>query len=131
PIGIINASVGGTPIEAWTSKEGLKHFPDLLQRVKKNKDTSYINRMRRLKMQSYQWHLTKEDIGLTGTEPWYSLSYNPTGDIWRRIGVPGYWEDQGVRNLNGVVWYRKEIKVPKSMTKQPAKVFLGRIVNAD
>ena len=27
PIGIINSSVGGTPIEAWTSEEGLKEFP--------------------------------------------------------------------------------------------------------
>src|SRR5882762_5053525 len=27
PIGIINASVGGTPIEAWTSEAGLKDFP--------------------------------------------------------------------------------------------------------
>ena len=26
PIGLINASVGGTPIEAWTSEEGLKDF---------------------------------------------------------------------------------------------------------
>jgi sialate O-acetylesterase len=24
PIGLINASVGGTPIEAWTSEQGLK-----------------------------------------------------------------------------------------------------------
>src|SRR6185436_60884 len=29
PIGLINASVGGTPIEAWTSEEGLKEFPTL------------------------------------------------------------------------------------------------------
>ena len=27
PIGIINASVGGTPIEAWISEEGLKELP--------------------------------------------------------------------------------------------------------
>ncbi len=29
PIGIINASVGGTPIESWTSEEGLKDFSTL------------------------------------------------------------------------------------------------------
>ena len=29
PIGLINASVGGTPIEAWTSEEGLKDFSSL------------------------------------------------------------------------------------------------------
>jgi sialate O-acetylesterase len=30
-----------------------------------------------------------------------------------------------------VVWYRKEINIPASMTGKPAKVFLGRIVDAD
>ncbi len=35
------------------------------------------------------------------------------------------------KDLNGVVWYRREIDVPASMTHVPAKVFLGRIVDAD
>ena len=35
PIGLINASVGGTPIEAWTSEEGLKDFPALLNKYSK------------------------------------------------------------------------------------------------
>ncbi|MBA4141080.1 MAG: sialate O-acetylesterase, partial [Segetibacter sp.] len=33
PIGLINASVGGTPIEAWTSEEGLKEFPSIISTV--------------------------------------------------------------------------------------------------
>ena len=37
PIGLINASVGGTPIEAWTSEEGLKEFPNISQLFKKIK----------------------------------------------------------------------------------------------
>ena len=37
PIGLINASVGGTPIEAWTSEEGLKEFPHIKQQFKKIK----------------------------------------------------------------------------------------------
>jgi len=43
PIGLINASVGGTPIEAWTSEEGLKEFPNIYATVQKNKDTTYVN----------------------------------------------------------------------------------------
>ena len=37
PIGLINASVGGTPIEAWTSEEGLKDFPTIAAPFKKIK----------------------------------------------------------------------------------------------
>jgi sialate O-acetylesterase len=35
PIGIINASVGGTPIEAWISEEGLPEIPNMKELVKK------------------------------------------------------------------------------------------------
>ena len=48
PVGIINASVGGTPIEAWTSEEGLKDFSSLTATIEKNKDTAYINSFNRL-----------------------------------------------------------------------------------
>jgi sialate O-acetylesterase len=43
PIGLINASVGGTPIEAWISGEGLKGLPDYYNTVQKLKDTAYVN----------------------------------------------------------------------------------------
>ncbi|HCL05219.1 MAG TPA: sialate O-acetylesterase, partial [Chitinophagaceae bacterium] len=47
PIGIINASVGGTPIEAWTSEEGLQDFSVLAATIQKNKDTAYLNSLNR------------------------------------------------------------------------------------
>ncbi|HVG16587.1 MAG TPA: sialate O-acetylesterase, partial [Chitinophagaceae bacterium] len=40
PIGIINASYGGAPIEAWISEGGFKDFPTMLQTIAKNKDTA-------------------------------------------------------------------------------------------
>jgi len=69
------------------------------------------------------------DRGLTDSTPWYDISYIPKG--WHTINIPGYWEDQGIKDLNGVVWYRKEINVPASMTGVSSRVFLGRIVDAD
>jgi len=60
---------------------------------------------------------------------WYDPSYIPRS--WRTINIPGYWEDQGIKDLNGVVWYRKEIDIPAAMTGKEAKLFLGRIVDAD
>ncbi|MFC3199402.1 sialate O-acetylesterase [Parapedobacter deserti] len=100
PIGIINASVGGTPIEAWTS-EGVV-------------DTGYVNAINR-----------------AAATPDKRASFVPKAGRWRSINIPGYWEDQGVRNLDGVVWYRREVDIPASMAGKPARVFLGRIVDAD
>jgi sialate O-acetylesterase len=131
PIGIINASVGGTPIEAWTSEEGLKSFPAILNTIQKNKDTEYINRLKRKSSGHNINRINQKDKGLTGLKTWFDTAYSPAAGEWRRIGIPGYWEDQGIKDLNGVVWYRRKINVPVSMIDKPAKIFLGRIVNAD
>jgi sialate O-acetylesterase len=131
PIGIINASVGGTPIEAWISDEGLKDFPALNGTVQKNKDTAYINGFTgsASAANANRQPMPPQDKGLTGPKPWYDINYVPKG--WKTIAVPGYWEDQGIKDLNGVVWYRREIDVPAAMVGKPAKIFLGRIVDAD
>jgi len=130
PIGLINASVGGTPIEAWTSEEGLKDFSTIQATILKNKDTAYINGLTRGAFTGNANRPAQpEDKGLTGAKPWYDITYVPKG--WKTIAVPGYWEDQGLKDLNGVVWYRKEIDVPASMIGKSARVFLGRIIDAD
>jgi sialate O-acetylesterase len=127
PIGLINPSVGGTPIEAWISEDGLKTFDDLMQTIQRNKDTT-SNRRRTPPSVSQTFQQPKsEDLGLK--EKWFDPDYTPKG--WRNINIPGYWEDQGIKDFNGVVWYRKEIDVPASMTGVPAKLFMGRIVDAD
>ncbi|MES1217466.1 MAG: sialate O-acetylesterase [Bacteroidota bacterium] len=129
PIGLINASVGGTPIEAWTSEDGLKEFPALQTTIQKNKDTAYLNGLARRAFTGNTNRPVPKDKGLTGPKTWYDVTYVPKE--WKTIAVPGFWEDQGIKDLNGVVWYRKEIDVPASMIGVPARVFLGRIVDAD
>ena len=129
PIGIINASVGGTPIEAWTSEEGLTDFSALKATIEKNKDTTYINSLTHRLSATTNRPAPPVDLGLAGAKKWFEPSYIPKG--WHPINIPGYWEDQGIKDLNGVVWYRKEIDIPASMTGKSAKVFLGRIVDAD
>ena len=128
PIGLINSSVGGTPIEAWIGEEGLTKFPELTATLQKNKDSLYIKSLLK-QMAATNTPRKSRDKGMRETVPWYSADYVPKG--WRRMNVPGYWEDQGIKDLNGVVWYRKEIDVPASMTGISAKLFLGRIVDAD
>lgn len=129
PIGLINASVGGTPIEAWTSEDGLKDFSSLITTIQKNKDTAYINSFSRNAANTNRPQPQITDLGLTGEKKWFDILYQPKG--WKTINIPGYWEDQGVKDLNGVVWFRKEIDIPASMIGKAAKVWLGRVVDAD
>lgn len=128
PIGLVNASWGGVPIEAMMSEDALKEFPNIFTTIQKNKDTGYVNSLSRRSFIAGR-PARQEDKGLTASISWYNPSYVPKG--WRTINIPGYWEDQGIKDLDGTVWYRKEIDVPASMTTIPSKVFLGRIVDAD
>lgn len=127
PIGLINASVGGTPIEAWISEEGFHNFPEILKTIEQNKDSVYLASLNG----STKTFKPKPilDKGTLENPKWFDESYIPKG--WNNINIPGFWEDQGVKDLNGVVWYRKEIDVPEAMTGVPAKLMMGRIVDAD
>ncbi|MCW3091444.1 MAG: hypothetical protein JWP81_2513 [Ferruginibacter sp.] len=129
PVGIINASVGGTPIEAWISEDGLTEFSSLHKTIEKNKDTAYLNSFTRRAPVSSSRQQLPVDAGMAAATKWFEPAYLPKG--WRNINIPGYWEDQGIKDLNGIVWYRREIDIPATMVGKAAKVFLGRIVDAD
>ncbi len=131
PIGLINASVGGTPIEAWISEEGLQPLPGYGQRIQQLKDTGYVNPINRKAdaLAAAAKAATPPDDGLTATVKWFDTAYIPKG--WRPINIPGYWEEQGIKDLRGTIWYRREITVPANMAGMPAKLFMGRIKDAD
>ncbi len=127
PIGIINSSVGGTPIEAWISEEGYRNFGDIQKVISQNKDTSYANAHAFRPPTSKSFKPENKDVGLE--EHWEREDYKPKG--WRNFNIPGYWEDQGLRELDGVVWFRRELEVPAGWDGKPVKLFMGRIVDAD
>ena len=129
PIGLVNASVGGTPIEAWINEAGYEEFPEILKIIEQNKDTAYVNAHTGNRFSGSGGTTEPSDKGLTGPIKWYEVAYQPKN--WRRMNIPGYWEDQGIRDLNGVVWFRKEIHIPASMVGKDARLFMGRIINAD
>ena len=131
PQGIIMSCVGGTRIEAWTSEQGFHSFPDALATIERNKDTAFVEKTNAEAQadRAADGPRPESDQGLLGPLKWFDPAYQPLN--WKRIAIPGYWEDQGVRNLDGVVWYRRAFDIPESMTGIPAQVKLGRIQNAD
>lgn len=127
PIGIINSSVGGTPIEAWISSNGLKDIQSYHNRIAQFSNTAFMDSV--LKKHPEPAEPLDADKGLNEAKPWYDTTYLPHN--WHHFWLPGYWADQGVKGLNGVVWFRKEITLPASVQRKTAKLFLGRIVDAD
>lgn len=133
PIGLINASLGGSPIQSWMSEDTLKAFPEDFATLQKYKDHSYIKRVEdKDKAASDAWYgrINKEDKGLSpGEKPWFDPACDASQ--WQTMNVPGYWADGHLGNVKGVVWFRKDINVPASMAGKPARLWLGRIVDGD
>lgn len=129
PIGLINSALGGSPAESWISEENVKKFPDYYQEYLKYKDGKLeVQIDQNDKKVSNDWYklANNSDLGLKSN--WSNPEFNDTD--WKTMNVPGYWADNQLGNINGVVWFRKEFLLPK-VKENTAKLILGRIVDAD
>ena len=132
PIGLINASVGGTPVEAWLSEDALKPFPSYLDMARICRDSNFVNGIKEEEQRvnnAWYGYIGKHDMGWKSEKPWFDTLYDASS--WSTMHLPGCWEEQGLIDINGVVWFRKELNIPHSMIGKPAKLLLGRIVDWD
>ena len=133
PIGIIRSSLGGSPAEAWISEDALKEFPVYYEEVQRLKDTNLIKKIiddDSQRIGAWYRKLRQNDEGYKNSDqPWYKPGIN-TSD-WLEMEIPGYWADEVLGEVNGVVWYRKNIEIPGPLAGKAAKLNLGRIVDAD
>ncbi len=134
PIGLINSSLGGSPIESWISEDAIKKFPQYYNQAQMLKDSTLIEKIHasdNARINAWYTQLWKVDQGNKDPQHmWYDPELK-TSD-WKTMKVPGYWADEtNLGMLNGVIWFRREIDIPSSLAGKPAKLILGRIVDAD
>jgi sialate O-acetylesterase len=130
PIGIINSALGGSPAQAWISENSLKKFPAYFEESQKFKDDSLIAQIEGdNKSINSAWYteLNKNDEGLK--KGWKAAGYEDSS--WQEMKIPGYWANTAIGSINGSVWFRKTINVPQGIAGKPAKLVLGRIIDAD
>ena len=131
PVGVINASLGGSPAEAWMSEDALKQFPDYYNEAQKFKNSELIKQIETAdKERINKWYndLNNKDEGYWPSNNWKNAS---GASNWKKMEIPGYWSDVYPEIRNGVVWFYKTFHLPSKLAGQPAKLILGRIVDAD
>lgn len=116
PIGLIDASWGGTPAEAWTSYEALRSSPELkpildsyessLNPPPETKDAQARALAQWEKQNLYT------DAGNKGETLGYADPATPA-DGWSQMDLPKQLETAGLL-IDGAVWFRKELKLPES-----------------
>ena len=133
PIGIINAAWGGTPVEAWMSREALAAFPYKIALADKYSDSCLCDSIiadNEKKVHAWHEKLVSGDSGLS--EAWYK----PEASGWdtaRSLFLPGDFSDAGINNFYGVIWFRRDFDIDDNflVSGREIKLWLGTIVDSD
>jgi len=111
PIGIIQSSIGGTPAEAWTSKESLNKLGDFDQP---------ISRLEELQNTSSNWFAKWPFQSVPRRdEEWkdyllsdHSAAASKLDDAdWETMKLPGRFDRLKSGEFDGIIWLRKEFVI--------------------
>ena len=130
PVGLINASLGGSRIESWMSREMLEGYDDFLSLADRYSDDDFIEeRVRINQRQAEEWHGRLESMDLGVKEGWERCGID-TSDF-KEIKIPCFFKDTELKGFIGSVWFRREFTVSGEFAKREAKLWLGTIVDSD
>ncbi len=133
PVGIINSSWGGTPVEAWMSEESLKEFPQYINDKRLYEDDAYCKHIKEVEGESFRrWNaaLYRGDAGLHETTPWYAANYDDSA--WQTVDMfANTWGNNGLNAIGGSHWLRQSVEIPSTWNGKEATLRLGCLVDAD
>jgi sialate O-acetylesterase len=134
PVGIVDATWGGTAIEAWTSLPALAPLlPDLDdQRARLAAELTELPRLTLeygRAVSEWQRRSLPADTGNRGFEQgWAEPGLDDS--TWPTLDLPTFWQSHGMP-FNGVVWFRKAVELPSAWRDQDVCLSLGAIDDFD
>lgn len=134
PVGLIQSAWGGTVVEAWTSSATLKTVPDVAGFIKllatSPLDSIFDEAAFATKMAAWNRQLDEMDLSSNGTVPsWINSNFDDSA--WATMLLPNPWERAGLPSFDGIMKFRKVIRLPESFNKQNLQLNLGPIDDAD
>lgn len=122
PVGIINSSIGGTPVESWISEDVIKQFPEYYNDLQICKNNEYVESIQNLAK------ITREN--------WIQImnraSSSSNSSDWRPVSLfSADWGFDGLRPINGLHLFRKEFNLTAEQAGSEAILRMGCIVDAD
>lgn len=128
PVGVIDATWGGTPAEAWTSAEALQSVPGFEQELADMKSAGFnadaINKV-------YQSRIDDWMASAGANDSSQDQKYLKAEKGWNTINVPGYWEKSELPDMDGIVWLRKNVDIPADWAGKDLTVNFAAIDDED
>jgi sialate O-acetylesterase len=129
PIGLINTSWGGTVAEAWTSAEALKKMTDFADRIEQiEQSQANANALENYRENLARWQKEVESAGAQGARC-FEADFDDSN--WQKMTLPTTWEQAGLANFDGLVWFRKTVEVPSDWAGKDLELNLGPIDDMD
>ncbi len=127
PIGILNASWGGSMIETWISRQGFESSEEFqyLNNSFLNVDFEEIKNQIIIRLEKLQ----NRKITEFKAEEFIQLNYDDS--TLPTLIQPTDWESQSIGNVDGVIWIRKIIEISAEEAQKAAKLSLSRIDDED
>lgn len=133
PIGLINASIGGTPVEAWMSAAALHAWPVQLDSARYYADSLRVRAIQtsdRARSRAWFGTLHARDAGYAAANgAWIRPEFDDSA--WPLLPVPSRWQEQPLGPLTGSVWFRKTVELHAALAGAPGRLLLGTIVDSD
>jgi len=107
PIGIIQSSIGGTPVEAWTSKGYLKKMGDFNRTLEGLNSLDSVTTFWFKRWPTQKIPATDEDwqnIQFSDSE---AAATNFDDKQWKEIKLPGRFDELSSGEFDGAMWFRK------------------------
>lgn len=129
PIGIINASWGGTDIETWISDEAFTALPSNVQKQYNMEVVNNLEEYIRQNKGQKQAFLDamENDPGINNQ--WFIPGFNTVA--WEEMKVPGEWGTTPLSLIDGHVWFKYDLNLTCTEAGRPATLSLGTIDDAD
>jgi len=122
PIGILQATWGGTPVEAWTSKEMLLTSGITHDKVIANDTVNPAHFVKDSLDSAHFWDIVYHPKNNTDKKI-TQMSYNDSK--WPEVTMPSVLKTSGIPYYEGMIWLRKAIEIPNDFNTKNVKINLG------
>lgn len=128
PVGVIDASWGGTAAEAWTAYEAVKGVEGFERELGMLEAAGFdSDRM----ADAYNKALGNWQAQVDGACLNFDKGVMQTGDGWGVMPLPGPWEQSVLPGFDGVVWMQREIELPAGAAGKPLRLAVGVVDDRD